>query len=159
LSSTAIDALIATSCATGLGPVEKDFDTVPANNLTQSSALNPLALIIEDDATLAALYAEALRQVHFKSVIVSDGAAAMAQVTALAPALIVLDLHLPHVSGDEILHQIRQDKKLAKAHIVVTTADAVGAGAMQDEADLVLIKPISVVQLRDLARRIRSTLA
>jgi hypothetical protein len=31
--------------------------------------------------------------------------------------------------------------------------------AVQDEADLVLIKPISVVQLRDMARRIRSTLA
>jgi len=132
---------------------------VPANDLTQSAALNPLALIIEDDATLAALYAEALRQVHFKSVIVSDGAAAMAQVTALAPALIILDLHLPHVAGDEILHQIRQDEKLTKAHVVVTTADAVGAAAVQDEADLILIKPISVRQLRELARRIRSTLA
>jgi two-component system, cell cycle response regulator DivK len=130
-----------------------------ANNSIQSTPLNPLALIIEDDDTLAALYAETLRQAHFKSVIVSDGAAAMAQVIALAPALIVLDLHLPHVSGGEILHQIRQDDKLAKAHVVVTTADSVQAAAVQDEADLVLIKPISVVQLRDMARRIRSTLA
>ncbi len=69
----------------------------------------------------------------------------MAQVIALAPALIILDLHLPHVSGGEILHQIRQDEKLAKAHVVVTTADSVQAAAVQDEADLVLIKPISVV--------------
>ena len=132
---------------------------MPANNLTQSAALNPLALIIEDDDTLAAMYAEALRQVHFNTVIVSDGAAAVAQVAALAPALIILDLHLPHVSGDEILHQIRRNEKLAKVHVVVTTADAVQAAAVQDEADLILIKPISVLQLRDLARRIRSTLA
>lgn len=129
------------------------------NNLPQSAALNPLALIVEDDETLATLYAEALRQVHFKTVIVSDGAVALTQVKALAPALIILDLHLPHVSGDEILHQVRQAAALAKTHVIVTTADAVRAAMVQDEADLVLIKPVSVVQLRDLARRIRSTLA
>ena len=132
---------------------------MPANNLPQSTALNPLALIIEDDDTLAAMYVEALRRVHFKTVAVSDGAVAVAQVKALAPALIILDLHLPHISGDEILHRIRQDATLAKAHVIVTTADAVGAAAVQDEADLVLIKPVSLRQLRDLARRIRSTLA
>ena len=118
------------------------FDTVPVNNLTQSAALNPLALIIEDDDTLAAMFAEALRQVHFKTVVVSDGADAVAQVTALAPVLIILDLHLPHVAGDEILRQIRQDEKLTKVHVVVITADAVRAAAVQDEADLVLIKPL-----------------
>ncbi len=125
----------------------------------QSTTLNPLALIIEDDDKLSAIYAEALRQAHFKTVIVSDGAAALAQVTALRPALIILDLHLPFVSGDEILHLIRQDKNLAGMHVIVTTADAVQAAAVQDEADLILIKPVSVLQLRDLARRIRSTLA
>ncbi len=129
------------------------------NNLPQSTALNPLALIIEDDDLLAAMYAEALRRVHFKTVIVSDGALALAQVKALAPALIILDLHLPHVSGIDILHQIRQDAALAKVHVIVTTADSVRAMTIQDEADLVLIKPVSVLQLRDLARRIRSTLA
>jgi hypothetical protein len=35
----------------------------------------------------------------------------------------------------------------------------VRAEVVEDQADLVMIKPISVLQLRDLARRIRSTLA
>ncbi len=137
----------------------KDDETVKASSSTQSAALNPLALIIEDDDKLSAIYAEALRQTHFKTVIVSDGAAALAQVTALAPALIILDLHLPHVSGEKILHHIRQDDNLARIHVVVVTADAVQAAAVQDEADLILIKPVSLLRLRDLARRIRSTLA
>ena len=132
---------------------------VSENDLPQSAALNPVALIIEDDDTLAAMYAEALRQVHFKVVIVSDGAAAMAQVKGLAPALIILDLHLPYVAGDEILRQIRRDEQLAQTHVIVTTADSVRAAAVQNDADLVLIKPISLRQLRDLARQIRSTLA
>jgi DNA-binding response OmpR family regulator len=154
LYSAAFNALITANRVAG-----KDSSAVPVNHLDQSSALNPLALIIEDDNALAALFAETLRQVHFKSVIVSDGAAAVAQVKALGPALIILDLHLPHVAGDEILREIRQDEQLAKAHVVVTTADAVGAAAVQDQADLVMIKPVSLRQLRDLARRIRSTLA
>jgi CheY-like chemotaxis protein len=158
LCSAAFDALIALPCAAGLGPVEKDSGTVQANDLIDPAVLDPLALIIEDDDKLSALYAEALRQAQFRTAIVSDGAAALAQVTALAPALIILDLHLPHVSGDEILRKIRQDENLAKLHVIVTTADAARA-TMQDRADLILIKPISVLQLRDLARRIRSTLA
>lgn len=128
-------------------------------NLYQSTPLNPLALIVEDDVALATIYQEALRQVHFKSIVVTDGAVALAQVKALTPALILLDLHLPHVSGVDILRQIRQDPALAYIHVVVTTADPVRAEVVEDQADLVMIKPISVVQLRDLARRIRSTMA
>ncbi len=143
----------------GAGRSGKDDDTVKKSSSPQSTTLNPLALIIEDDDKLSAIYAEALRQAHFKTVIVSDGAAALAQVTALRPALIILDLHLPLVSGDKILHHIRQDANLAKTHVIVTTADAVQAAVVQAEADLILIKPVSVLQLRDLAQRIRSTLA
>jgi two-component system cell cycle response regulator DivK len=159
LCSAAFDALITPAVRPASGRSGKDDGTVKASSSTQSAALNPLALIIEDDDKLSAIYAEALRQTHFKTVIVSDGAAALAQVTALRPALIILDLHLPHVSGRKILHQIRQDENLAKAHVIVTTADAVRAATVQDEADLVLIKPVSLIQLRDLTRRIRSTLA
>ena len=132
---------------------------MPVKNLYQSTPLNPLALIVEDDHALAGIYQETLRQVHFKSIIVTDGAVALAQVKALTPALVLLDLHLPHVSGVDILRQIRQDPALAHIHVIVTTADPVRAEAVEDQADLVMIKPISVVQLRDLARRIRSTLA
>ena len=124
-----------------------------------SATSDPVALVIEDDDKLSLIYAEALRQAHFKPVAVPDGADAVAQITALLPALIILDLHLPHVSGDKILQQIRQDEALATIHVIIITADAVQAEAMQDKADLILTKPISVLQLRDLARRIRSTLA
>jgi DNA-binding response OmpR family regulator len=143
----------------GYAPVGKDPNSLPVNHLAQSTALNPLALIVEDDRALAALYAEALRQVHFNSVIALDGAAALAQTKALTPALIILDLHLPYISGIDILRQIRQDAALSTTHVIVTTADVAQASMVKDEADLVLTKPVSVVQLRDLARRIRSTLA
>lgn len=123
------------------------------------AALNPIALVIEDDDKLALIYAEALRQAQFQAVVVSDGAEALAQITGFSPVLIILDLHLPHVSGVQILRDLRQDQRLAKTHVIVTTADAQQAESVADEADLTLIKPVSFLRLRDEARRIRGTLA
>jgi CheY-like chemotaxis protein len=73
--------------------------------------------------------------------------------------LVVLDLHLPHVSGDKILEHIRRDECLARSQVIVTTADAARANALHDQPDFVLIKPISFLQLQDLVGRIRNTLA
>jgi len=129
------------------------------SHLTQAATHNPLALIIEDDDKLAAIYVEALRQAGFETTAIHDGTAALEQLAFLCPALIVLDLHLPHVSGGKILHQIRQDERLARTQVIITTADAARAETLRDQPDLILIKPISFLQLRDLARRIRNDLA
>jgi DNA-binding response OmpR family regulator len=112
-------------------------------------------LIIEDDPNLATIFAEALRTAGFETEIAHDGKAALAQLAATTPTVVVLDLHLPHVSGQKILQQIRADGRLAKTRILLTTADALLAESLQEEADLVLLKPISFHQLRDLAKRLR----
>jgi CheY-like chemotaxis protein len=73
----------------------------------------------------------------------------------LTPALVVLDLHLPHVSGKTLLRQIRADERLRETRVILTTADALMAAHLDEEADVVLLKPVSVTQLRDLATRLR----
>jgi signal transduction histidine kinase/ActR/RegA family two-component response regulator len=40
------------------------------------------------------------------------------------PALILLDLHLPDIPGDQVLHQLRQDPATAPIPVVVVSADA-----------------------------------
>ena len=116
---------------------------------------NPFALIIEDDPDLATIFAEALQMAEFETEIVSDGQAALGRLAATTPAVVVLDLHLPHVSGPKILQQIRADRRLAKTRVLLATADALMAESLRREADLVLLKPISFHQLRDLAKRLR----
>lgn len=71
------------------------------------------------------------------------------------PAVVVLDLHLPRISGEQILNHIRADSRLAHTCIIVATADPVKADALAEQTDLVLIKPISFGQLRDMAKRLR----
>ncbi|MBN1991914.1 MAG: response regulator transcription factor [Anaerolineae bacterium] len=116
---------------------------------------NPLAFIIEDDDKLATIFAEALRMAEFETEVVQDGHTALTRLANTTPAVVVLDLHLPHVSGQEILQQIRGDERLAKTRIILATADALMAEHLRQKADLVLIKPISFSQLRDLSARLR----
>lgn len=115
---------------------------------------NTLALIIEDDEYLADIFSLTLQEAEFEIEVVKDGQAALTRLAAVTPALVVLDLHLPYLSGEKILRQIRADKRLAGTRVMVTTADAIMAENLREEADLVLLKPISPVQLRDLARRL-----
>ncbi len=115
----------------------------------------PLALIIEDDPKLSQIFAMALNAAEFETMIIDDGRAAVAQLVEITPALIVLDLHLPHVSGPEILRQIRADERFAKTRVMVATADPLTAEHIRPDVNLVLLKPISFSQLRDLANRLR----
>ena len=60
-------------------------------------------------------------------------------------------MHLPHISGADLLTEIRQDERFNKTNIILTTADARMAEAYEPIADFVMVKPISFVQLRDLS--------
>ena len=116
---------------------------------------DPLALIIEDDPDLATIFAKALQAAEFEAEIIRDGQTARARLADTQPAVVVLDMHLPHVSGEAILRQIRADARLAKTRIIVATADALMGEKFQEDADLILLKPISFGQMRDLAKRLR----
>ena len=117
---------------------------------------NSRALIIEDDADLATIFAEALHLAQLETEIIVDGAAASARLREVVPAVVVLDLHLPHVSGETLLHQIRSTPALAQTRVIIATADPVMAEGLSLEADLVLIKPVSFSQLRDFALRMKA---
>jgi DNA-binding response OmpR family regulator len=112
------------------------------------------ALIIEDDGRLAAIFAEALRLAGYEPEIVNDGRIAQTRLQTLTPILILLDLHLPGVDGRTLLHEMRANERLQDCLIILATADAILAEELRAEADLVLLKPISFSQLRDLATRL-----
>lgn len=114
---------------------------------------SPFGLIIEDDEDLAMIFEGALTEANFDTEVISDGQAALTRLAEIVPDVIVLDLHLPHVSGGNILHQIRADERLANTRVMLATADAIRAEGLRNEADLVLLKPISFGQLTMLAAR------
>ena len=119
--------------------------------------MSQLALIIEDDEDLASIFAEALRGVGFEVELVADGKSAQERLgNGAPPFLILLDMHLPHVSGADLLTNIiKKDSRFAKTIVIITTADARMGEAYTEQVDFVMIKPISFVQLRDLTSRLK----
>ena len=112
-----------------------------------------LALIVEDDVELATIFADILQTADMAAQVISDGQKALDWLAKNVPDIVLLDMHLPHVSGRDILAAIRGDIRLTKTQVVIITADATLASALGNRADLVLLKPVSLDQVMNLASR------
>ena len=116
---------------------------------------NPLAFVIEDDPKLSTIYDLVLQQAGYVTEIIRRGDEARIRLSTATPDLILLDVHLPYVSGAELLQQIRADSRTAYTPVIVLTADIYMAKTMSLEgsANHVLVKSFGVSQLRSLLAR------
>jgi DNA-binding response OmpR family regulator len=114
----------------------------------------PLALIFEDDPKLKTVFERALQLAGFATEIVIDGLQARSRISGTPPDLLLLDLHLPYLTGMEILKLIRADSRWAETPVIVATADIVHAKELEGQVQ-VLIKPVGIEQLRQIASRLR----
>lgn len=113
------------------------------------------ALVIEDDADLSEIFTKALEAAGFEVETIQDGQTAQERLKEAVPNVIVLDMHLPHVDGATLLKQIRADERLSKARIIIATADSAQAEFYRSMATIVMIKPITFSQLRDISARLK----
>ncbi len=94
-------------------------------------------LLIEDEVRLCELLASRLREAGYRVLAAHDGEWGLKRAREDRPDLIVLDLMLPKLSGEEVLEAVRVDgdKELAKTPVLVLTAKAT-------EADRIVCKVI-----------------
>ncbi|KAA3665295.1 MAG: response regulator [Chloroflexi bacterium] len=120
--------------------------------------IKPFALIIEDSISAAKMFSLALEEAGFNTDIILDGITGINRLAEITPDVIVLDLHLPFATGEEILQQIQNKQRFQSTRIIIATADANFANFVQDRADFVLLKPISYEQLNQLATRLQNVI-
>lgn len=113
-----------------------------------------LAFVIEDDFDGSMVFAKALEANGLEPQQIMNGNLALEMLARGIPTLVVLDLHLPIVSGPDILKVIRTDSRLGDTLVVVVTADPRMADMIKNDADLVLLKPTTFSQVRDLVGRL-----
>jgi two-component system phosphate regulon response regulator PhoB len=118
-------------------------------------------LLVDDEPDLRQLLLFNLRDAGFEPEAVATGAEGLATAKRLHPAVVLLDLMLPDMSGTEVCRQLRADPQLGDVAILMLTARG-------DEYDRVLgfevgaddyvVKPFSVrevvMRVRALARRV-----
>lgn len=115
----------------------------------------PFVFIVEDDPKLSEIVRLTL-EADFKLEFCADGHTALERLKDVIPQIVVLDLNLPGLSGREILTYIRAEARLARTQVILTTADNRQAETLNNDADIVLLKPVSPAQLRELTLRLSS---
>lgn len=114
----------------------------------------PHALVVEDDAEIARFLQLVLQEVSFDVEVITNGQDALDRLVSVVPDLVILDLNIPFVSGLEVLRQVRTDSSLADVKVIVVSANPHMAEQADEQADLILQKPVSYEQLRNLVQRI-----
>jgi two-component system, cell cycle response regulator DivK len=112
-------------------------------------------LVVEDNELNLKLFCDLLRAHAYAVEPVRDGREAIATARAFAPDLIVMDIQMPHISGLELIEQIKVDDDLRAIPIMAVTAYA----AKGDEerirdagAEGYVSKPISVLRFVEAVR-------
>jgi two-component system phosphate regulon response regulator PhoB len=116
-------------------------------------------LIADDDPDILDLVAFKLEQSGHEVVSVSDGVTALAEARRLTPAVVVLDVSMPGLSGLDVCRELRADPETAGIPVILLTARVQEADVemgFQVGADDYVVKPFSP---RELASRVTAVLA
>lgn len=112
-------------------------------------------LVVEDNELNLKLFCDLLRAHAYEAEPVRDGREAVERARAFSPDLIVMDIQMPHISGLELIEQIKSDDELRRIPIMAVTAYA----AKGDEerirdagAEGYVSKPISVLKFVEAVR-------
>jgi DNA-binding response OmpR family regulator len=117
----------------------------------------PTVLIVEDDRRIAVLVAKNLETAGYACHIAPDGEQALREFDRLAPALVVLDLGLPGMSGIEVTRRLRRDHDVPILILTARSTEADKVLGLEVGADDYLTKPFGtselVARVRALLRR------
>ncbi|MFM9978402.1 MAG: response regulator [Sphingomonadaceae bacterium] len=112
-------------------------------------------LVVEDNELNLRLFCDLLRAHDYEIEPVKDGREAMGLARSFRPDLIVMDIHMPHVTGLDLTIAIRADPDLCTTPIMAVTAYA---GKADEEriraagANAYVSKPISLLRFIETVR-------
>lgn len=107
---------------------------------------------------MAELVAYNLKKAGYHAVVSHDGETGLEKARALSPALVILDLMLPRLSGEEVCKQLKADVRTAGIPILMLSAKAEEVDrvvGLELGADDYLTKPFSP---RELVARVKAIL-
>lgn len=112
-------------------------------------------MVVDDDDDIRDILAMMLSGEGFPIVTAADGAAALDTLrSGTEPALILLDLRMPRVSGYEVLETLKREGRFAGIPVVVMSGDSSArAVASSLGADACLEKPVEYDDVLALAHK------
>ncbi|HKS24955.1 MAG TPA: response regulator [Thermoanaerobaculia bacterium] len=117
----------------------------------------PVILVVDDDMPILILMQSLLREFGFEPVTAASGRDAIEIARRQRPALVLLDKHMPGMSGDEVIRALRGDDGMAQVPILILSGEPVSKNDLKElRADGAVLKPFDVMAL---VKQIREHLA
>jgi signal transduction histidine kinase len=110
----------------------------------------PLVLVVEDNPEMNQFITTTLAT-EYRTATAVNGQEGLAQAIALQPDLILSDVMMPYLSGDQLVQQLRSHPELSTIPVVMLTAkadDELRVQLLRQGAQDYLMKPFSVEELQ-----------
>jgi CheY-like chemotaxis protein len=107
-------------------------------------------MIVEDEPDTAEMFAEMIRLSGYRTIKSYGGSAAIQLLEQEQPDVLVLDLMMPDVSGMDVLHFVRQDRRLGKMPVILVSAKSLPSDiqvGLDAGASVYLTKPVAFLDL------------
>jgi two-component system phosphate regulon response regulator PhoB len=120
----------------------------------------PVILVVDDDAPILTLMRSLLREFGFEPVTAANGEQALEAAHRDRPALVLLDLNMPGMSGDEVIRALRSDSSGGRLPILILSGAPVTSQELRElDADGAVLKPFDIQALIEQIRSHVSTTA
>jgi two-component system cell cycle response regulator DivK len=107
-------------------------------------SMKPLILLVDDFDDAREIYSTYLEFNGYPVRCAADGAEALSLARAESPAVILLDVRMPGMTGTDVMRTLRADPSFAQVPIVALTAHALDderVAALEAGFDAVISKP------------------
>jgi len=104
-------------------------------------------LVIEDNALLADLIAEVLQEEGYHVAVASDGQDGLQKLPQVKPDLVITDLMMPRVSGEEFCKTIQANPRFSSIPVLLMTAREEHMLRLKCKYDAFLAKPFDLYHL------------
>ena len=115
----------------------------------------PLILVVDDEQSYRDALAVALEREGFRVETAADGAEAIERFDAARPALVLLDVMLPQISGVDVCRELRTRSQVPIIMVTARNAEIDAVVGLEVGADDYVTKPF---RLRELIARVRAAL-
>jgi two-component system, OmpR family, response regulator RegX3 len=115
----------------------------------------PLILVVDDEESYRDALSVALEREGFRVALAADGQEALDQFEATQPALVLLDVMLPRISGVDVCRDLRSRSRIPIIMVTARSAEIDAVVGLEVGADDYVSKPF---RLRELIARVRAAL-
>jgi len=131
------------------------FDEVVADDRSNISPLDHVALIVEDNHDTAGMLLARARANGFKGVVATRGYSALTMAREFQPEGITLDVSLPDLDGWKVLSRLKSDLSTRHIPVFIVSADSEPENALKNGAIRFLDKPLDVGSVDGVFERMR----